>query len=277
MTKPYAEVIGDPVAHSKSPTIHRFWLKRLGIEGDYAATRVTAENLAAFFESRRSSPDWRGCNVTLPHKQAVIPLLDRLTPMAAAVGAVNLISVAEDGLVGGNSDVDGICNALPTVAPGALERACLIGSGGAALAALAAFRAMGVQHLFLNVRNLAKGQALLALSGMRGRVGPVDDSANLKEAQLIVNASTLGMAGQAAMPEGTLSAVRTIPDDAAIVFDMVYAPLETALLAAARGRGLRTVDGLAMLVGQAAASFHLFFGCPAPRVHDAELRLSLTS
>lgn len=277
MSKPYAEVIGDPVAHSKSPVIHRFWLEKLGIEGDYDATRVAAEDLPAFLESRRSSPNWRGCNVTLPHKKAVIPLIDRLTPLATATGAVNLIYGADDDLVGGNSDVEGIRNALPHLGPGMLERACLIGSGGAALAALAAFQLIGVQRLFLNVRNPAKGEELLALSGMRGRVGPVDDSANLTEAQLIVNASTLGMVGQTAMPEGVLSAVRMAADDETIVFDMVYAPLETALLAAARGRGLRAVDGLAMLVGQAAAAFNIFFDLPAPRIHDAELRARLTS
>src|SRR5439155_19748837 len=106
MSNPYAEVIGDPVAHSKSPLIHRFWLEKAGIEGDYRTTRVEGPGLSAYLAQRRADPDWRGCNVTVPHKQAVIPLLDRMTPLAQQVGAVNLIASCE-GLLGGNSDVEG--------------------------------------------------------------------------------------------------------------------------------------------------------------------------
>jgi shikimate dehydrogenase len=233
--------------------------------------------LPEFFAGRRADPDWRGCNVTVPHKQAIIPLLDELTPLAEAVGAVNLVVPRDGRLLGGNTDVEGIVNAIAPVSPGQLETVCLIGSGGAALAALAAFRLLGVRQLLLNVRNQEKGAALLAASGFAGRVGPVDDQANLTGANLVVNASTLGMTGKDAMPASVLAAVESIRDRSTIVFDMVYAPLETALLAAARGAGLHVVDGLSMLIGQAAAGFTGFFGCDPPRDRDRELRQLLMS
>jgi shikimate dehydrogenase len=273
----YAEVIGDPIDHSKSPAIHRFWLEQIGMEGDYRKCRVRSDEIGSYFQARRGDPDWQGCNVTVPHKQAVIPFLDEVGALAREVGAVNVIFRAESGLCGGNSDVAGILDAMPAFEPGTLHSACLIGSGGAALAALAAFRLMGITQLFLNVRNLEKGLELLARSGMTGRVGPVDDPENIAAAQLVVNASILGMDGQPAMPEPLLAAVGAIADDQAIIFDMVYAPLQTELLRTAAGRGLRTVDGLKMLVGQAASAFEAFFGVPPPRQHDSELRALLTS
>jgi shikimate dehydrogenase len=276
MNVPYAEVIGDPIAHSKSPLIHRFWLEKLGLDGDYRALRVPSDGLADYFAARRADPAWRGCNVTVPHKQAVAPYLDGLGPIAAAVGAVNLVFYEGERLLGGNSDVAGVHLALPR-SVGQLQTACLIGSGGAALAALAAFPLIGISEVGLNVRNQAKGRDLLAATGLKGRVGPVDDRANLAAAQLILNASTLGMAGQDPMPASVLARIEAISDDTAIVFDMVYAPLETELLKAARRRGLRTVDGLKMLVAQARTVFEAFYGAPAPRQHDEELRQLLTS
>jgi shikimate dehydrogenase len=271
----YAEVIGDPIGHSKSPLIHKFWLSKLGLEGDYRATRVAADGLEAYFGERRTQGDWRGCNVTVPHKQAVIASLDRLSERAREVGAVNTV-VADDGaLAGDNTDVGGIIDALSPVTRPA--RACLIGSGGAALAALAAFRLLSVSFVSLNVRDRAKGERLLAASGLDGRVGAIDDRDGLLGADLIVNATTLGMAGQTAMPDEVLRHVGAITNPGVAVFDMVYSPLETALLAAARARGLVAIDGLEMLVGQAALAFAQFFGREAPRVHDAELRALLTS
>jgi shikimate dehydrogenase len=277
MALPYAEVIGDPIAHSKSPTIHKFWLELIGMDGDYRKCQVKPDGLGAYFHARRADPDWHGCNVTVPHKQAVFPFLDEVGALAREVGAVNVIFRVGGGLSGGNSDVAGILDAMPTFEPGTLRTACLIGSGGAALAALAAFRLMGIGQVFLNVRNQEKGRGLLDHSKMAGRVGPVDDAANIKGAQLVVNATTLGMEGQTAMPETLLAAVAGIEDDQTIVLDMVYAPLETQLLRTAAGRGLRTVDGLKMLVGQAASAFEAFFGVPPPRQQDTELRRLLTS
>src|SRR5688572_22085136 len=142
MTIPYAEVIGDPIAHSKSPLIHRFWLAKQGLDGDYRATHVRAGELGDYLNNRRADPDWLGCNVTVPHKQAVIPFLDQRTPLAEQVGAVNVIVPREGELLGGNSDVEGITGSIPEFRRGELRQACLIGSGGAALAALAACRVL---------------------------------------------------------------------------------------------------------------------------------------
>lgn len=276
MGTPYAEVIGDPIGHSKSPTIHGFWLKALGLDGDYRATQVKAEALPAFFAERRGDLDWRGCNITVPHKQAVMAFVDALSPLAREVGAVNLITGRAQ-LSADNCDVLGIIDSLPaSMLPPRPLKACLIGSGGAARAALAAFSRMPVATVCLNVRDPAKGRALLDSFGIEGRCGPIDDEENLAEADLIVNATTLGMAGQAPMPESLLRRIGGASREA-VVFDMVYVPLETDLLRAAARAGLRTVDGLTMLIGQAAAAFERFFGAPAPRGEDAALRRLLTS
>ena len=133
----YAEVIGDPIRQSKSPAIHGFWLERLGLAASYRATHVAPADLAAFVAARRNDPHWRGCNVTMPHKQAVIPLLDRLDPLAGQVGAVNTI-VPEDGeLVGYNTDVPGFLEPLRTALaqPHLFRMARVLGTGGAARAA----------------------------------------------------------------------------------------------------------------------------------------------
>lgn len=276
MGTPYAEVIGDPIGHSKSPTIHRFWLETLGLDGDYRATLVKAEALPAFFAERRQDPDWRGCNVTVPHKQAVMAFVGTLSPLAREVGAVNLITGGAQ-LSADNSDVLGIIDSLPTsmLAPRPLK-ACLIGSGGAARAALAAFARMPVATVCLNVRDPGKGKALLDSFGIDGRCGPIDDEENLAQANLIVNATTLGMIGQTPMPDSLLQRIEKASPDA-VVFDMVYSPLETDLLRTAERAGLRTVDGLTMLIGQAAAAFERFFGASPPRDRDQALRRLLTS
>lgn len=278
MGQNYAEVIGDPIGHSKSPTIHKFWLSKLGIEGDYRPVHLLGTELEAYFASRRNDRYWRGCNVTVPHKQAVIGFTESLSEIAREVGAVNLVTPARGILNGHNSDVDGIIDAVaPAIPAGSrVGRACLIGSGGAALAALASFRRLGIREVGINVRNRQKGRDMLAAAGFAGRVGEIDDAENVTSAGLIVNATILGMAGQAAMPESLLQWLG-LAAEKAIVLDMVYAPLETGLLRAARRDRLVAVDGLAMLIGQAASAFEHFFGAPAPREHDAELRALLTS
>ena len=242
----YAGVIGNPIAHSKSPAIHRFWLKKLGLDGDYKATLVT--ELDAYFESRRGDPDWRGCNVTAPHKEAVIPLLDEASP----IGAVNCI-VREGGrLLGLNTDVEGIVEA---VAGAARAKVVLIGAGGAAKAARAALADAG-EIVSITRQNIEKTELI---SG----------------ATLIINATPLGMAHAGPMPAKLLAALSSAAPGATVL-DMVYEPLETPLLQAARAAGLRTVDGLAMLIGQARRAFRLFFGAEPPAEHDAELRLLLS-
>lgn len=267
MSAPYAEVIGDPIAQSKSPAIHNFWLGKLGIDAEYRACHVLPDALADYFGTRRSDPYWRGCNVTMPHKQAVMPLLDTIEPQAARVGAVNtVVRAADDRLTGYNTDVAGFLEPLGNAR---FERVSIVGAGGAARAILTALASRGAEWVSLQNRSIAKGQALLAEFGLNGcAVAPGDEIPTTK---LLVNTSSLGMAGYPAMPP-----VERYVMDGGTVYDIVTNPLDTELLQRARARGQRTIDGLAMLIAQAAQAFELFFGQPAPRQHDAELRAILT-
>ncbi|MBV8687852.1 MAG: shikimate dehydrogenase [Alphaproteobacteria bacterium] len=259
---PYAEVIGDPIAHSKSPLIHLFWLSKLGIAGAYRAVRVRPGALPAYLDRRRRDPDWRGCNVTLPHKVAVRPLLDEERPDAASAGAVNLVTAEGGKLVGRNSDVGGFLEPLQGLDPGVVT---LVGAGGAARAVLAALGTRRVAWVSILNRDVEKARALREAFGLEGCAAPL--GAEVPTAELLVNASALGMAGKPPLPP-----VERHVSDSGTVYDLVYAPVETRLLAAARARGQRTIDGLQMLVAQAASAFELFFGKAAPREHDAELR-----
>lgn len=278
--RPYAEVIGDPIVQSKSPAIHTFWLGKLGIDADYRTAHVTADGLAAYLAARRADPLWRGCNVTMPHKQAVMPLLDRIDPQAAAIGAVNTVVREADGqLAGYNTDAAGFLEPLAALLDQRqlYRMARVLGAGGAARAIVAALAGRGF-HLVLAARDPAKAQALLdelATHGDHHAVDlahfapPTDFAFDDREGllDLVVNASPLGMAGQ---PPLAFDFSHAPPGS--VIYDIVTNPLETPLLAEARARGLETVDGLSMLIGQAAAAFAKFFGQPAPRQHDGELR-----
>ncbi|MGN6374754.1 MAG: shikimate dehydrogenase family protein [Sphingomonas sp.] len=265
MTKPYAEVIGDPIAHSKSPLIHGFWLEKLGIDAEYRRCHVTADELGDYFAARRDDPDWRGCNITIPHKQAALDLIDDRGGLRETIGAINTVARDEQGaLFGTNTDAAGFISPIADIDL-AGQPVVVIGSGGAARAILFALARCGAGPVTMLARNPLKGAALLSHLGLRGEVRPLDTP--LPPAALLVNASSLGMTGQ---PPLDLD-LAPLPKDA-IVYDVVYAPLETGLLAAAEARGLETVDGLEMLVGQAALAFELFFGDAPPREHDAELR-----
>jgi shikimate dehydrogenase len=282
--RPYAEVIGDPIAQSKSPAIHRYWLQALGIEADYRAAHVRSESLAGYLAERRADPAWRGCNATMPHKQAVMPMLDRIEPLAARVGAVNTIVREGDGsLTGHNTDVAGFLEPLFSM----LEQqhlfrmARVVGTGGAARAIVAALAARNVV-IVLAGRNLDKARALLDELDPGGEHHAVelahfadptefafDDRAGCFD--LIVNASPLGMAGQ---PPLAFDLSHAPPGS--VVYDIVTHPADTPLLQAARAAGLRTIDGLSMLIGQAAVAFEKFFGQAPPRDdRDRELRALL--
>lgn len=261
---PYAEVIGDPVAHSLSPAIHQFWLEKLGRPGDYRATRCTARELPAYLKRRCCDPFWRGCNVTAPLKAEAARLALDATGVCARIGAANTILRSPLGCgVGANTDVIGIAAAL-SEAP--LGRAVVIGAGGAARAALEVLRLRGTGEVTALVR-----------SPRGGASRPLEAAGEaLEGADCVVNATPLGMEGAAPMPEPVLDALAATAADALVV-DMVYVPLETALLRRARQAGRRAVDGLTVLIGQAAPAFELFFGVAAPREHDRELRDRLTS
>jgi shikimate dehydrogenase len=266
MSLPYAEVIGDPIAHSKSPLIHKFWLNKLGIEADYSACHVKPDALADYLAQRRQDINWRGCNVTLPHKMNVIAQLDAISSLAARVGAVNtVLHTSQGGLEGENTDVPGFAEPL---AGCKFNRIAIIGAGGAARAVLAGLAGRQIECVTILNRDIAKAEKLITEFGMLGTAQPLDGQA--PEADLLVNASSLGMRGQPPLP-----GVQALVAGCAIVYDLVYAPLETDLLAAARSQGRATIDGLTMLIGQAAEAFCLFFGQPAPREHDGELRALL--
>lgn len=277
--RPYAEVIGDPIVQSKSPSIHGFWLRNLGIDADYKATHVLVDGLAGFLQARRTDPAWRGCNVTMPHKQAVIPLLDRLDPLAAAVGAVNTIVPEANGLVGYNTDVPGFLEPLRTRLDQThyFRMARVIGTGGAARAIV---KGLADEKLVIVLagRSPDKARALLDELDPAGEHHAVDimhfaDATDFafddREGclDLVVNATSLGMTGH---PPLAFDMSHAPPGS--IFYDIVTSPLETPFLKSARTAGFPTIDGLSMLIGQADHAFRRFFGAIPPRDRDAELR-----
>lgn len=276
MTRPYAEVIGDPIAHSKSPLIHNFWLQKLGIDAEYRTCHVRPNELPDYFTNRRKDPNWRGCNVTIPHKETVVAHIDHLWPGTLEIGAINTITQRNGELFAANTDIVGIAgplNASFGYKPPSYQIAAIIGAGGAARAAAAALTARFPEwpiRFLARRREQAKGIA--DLFGIEPDIRPIEDVA-LTDVTVLINASPLGMIEK---PPLNLS-LATMCGGAApkIIFDMVYAPLETSLLAQGRREGFATIDGLQMLVAQAAEAFELFFGVSAPRDHDDELRALL--
>jgi shikimate dehydrogenase len=281
VTRPYAEVIGDPIAQSKSPTIHNYWLGKLGVDAEYRACHVTHAGLADYIAERRDDPDWRGCNVTMPHKQAIVPLLDRLEIGAELVGAVNTVTRRRNGmLAGSNTDGAGFLEPLrgDLSAAHLFRMARVLGTGGAARAIVAALAEEGFV-IVLAGRDPAKARALLDAIDPDGEHHAVDLAHFADPTEfafddrqgcfdLIVNASPLGMAGQ---PPLHFDFSHAPPGS--VVYDIVTHPLETEFLKGARTAGLRTIDGLSMLIGQAAVAFEKFFGESPPRDDgDAELR-----
>jgi shikimate dehydrogenase len=267
---PYAHVIGDPVSHSKSPLIHRFWLAALGIAAEYRAEHVTPAGLEDYFAHHRRDPAWRGCNVTIPHKIASLDYVTDPGGVRDSIGAINTVFRGQDGaLVGTNTDAAGFYAPIAEI-PLAGSHAILIGSGGAARAVLFALAQADIGEITILARGGLKAAGLLAQFGLKGKVLPMD--ARLPNADLLVNASPLGMRGQMALDID----LSPLPETA-LVYDLVYAPLETELLRSAHARGLDTADGLDMLTGQAALAFELFFGQPPPAKLDHELRMKLTA
>ncbi|MEW4468583.1 shikimate dehydrogenase [Parasphingorhabdus sp. JC815] len=262
---PYAEVIGDPIAHSKSPVIHNFWLEKLGIKAEYRMFHVKPDELEGYIASRRDDPDWRGCNVTIPHKLAVMDHVSDPGNVHASIGAMNTVAKAENGeLFGTNTDAGGFFAPISDV-PLKNQDVIVIGAGGAAQAVLFALSRIEVGSVTIINRNVLKASALLARFGLKGQA--LEHGSALPPARLLVNASALGMKGQ----DELIVDLSPLPDDA-IVYDLVYAPLKTSLLKAARARGLETIDGLSMLIGQAAVAFEIFFDQAPPLEHDELLR-----
>ena len=262
-----AGLIGWPVSHSRSPRLHGYWLAQHGVDGAYVPLPVSPDKLETAVRGLAAA-GFAGVNVTIPHKQAVVPLCDVVDGAARRIGAVNLLVFTEDGITGSNTDGFGFMANLRSAAPAwnAAAPAVLLGAGGGARAVAVGLLDAGVPALRLANRNRARAEQLAgALGGPIQVVAWEERGAALAGAGLLVNSTSLGMAGQ---PPLALD-LDDLPGDA-VVADLVYSPLETDLLAAARARGCVGVDGLGMLLHQARPCFAAWFG-PDPQV-TAELR-----
>jgi shikimate dehydrogenase len=261
-------VIGWPIEHSRSPLIHNYWLKAYGIPGAYRREAISPERFQSFVQSLAAN-GYVGANVTVPHKEAA---LDCSAPddRARAVGAANTLWF--DGkLRSTNTDVEGFLDNLDASVPG-WDRdrgpAVVLGAGGAARAVVYGLLERGIDNVVVVNRSQQRAQALQERFGNRVRTASWDDrNARLADAKLLVNTTTLGMQGQ---PDLALEVAR-MPGNA-VVAELVYAPAVTTLLRAAKGRGLRTADGLGMLLYQAMRGFALWFG-KKPEVTDELRRL----
>ena len=260
-------VIGWPAGHSRSPLIHNYWIKRHGLTAEYRREAVPPDEFAGFIAKLRER-GYVGANVTLPHKEAALALSDP-DQRAQAVGAANTLWFEGGRLRSTNTDIEGFVENLDAAAPrwdAGLESALVLGAGGAARAIVFTLLDRGVERIYVANRTFEKAEAFRARFGER--VHPVrwgEINGLLAGVQLLVNATSLGMTGQ---PELDIK-IENLPPSA-VVADIVYVPLETPLLAAAKARGLRTADGLGMLLHQAVRGFSLWFGV-RPEV-TAELR-----
>lgn len=271
-----AGIMGWPVEHSRSPALHNFWLAEHGIDGVYVPLAVRPERLE---QALRALPalGFRGCNLTIPHKQRALAVVDRVAPVARRIGAVNTVVVAEDGsLEATNTDAFGFRAHLRESVPHwdpATGPAIVLGAGGAARAVVAALAEAGVGEIRLVNRTSNHAQILVAdLGGMGAQIRPVawsERETALCEAGLLVNTTSLGMSGQPPLDLDLALLPRS-----AVVVDIVYVPLETPLLAAARRRGHPVVDGLGMLLHQGRPGFEAWFGQQvdvSPRLRAAML------
>ena len=263
---PAACLIGWPAAHSRSPLIHHYWLRTLGIEGGYVIEAVPPDDLRDFV-LRLSLRGFVGANVTIPHKESV---LDLSTPdaRALAIGAANTLWFEDGELHSTNTDVEGFVSNLDACAPGwaNAEEALVLGAGGSSRAVVFGLIERGIKRVHLVNRTLSRAQALAEKFGTAVLpVGWEKTGELLPRAKLLVNTTSLGMQGQGALDID----VSLLPKEA-VVADLVYVPLQTPLLAAAKARGLKTADGLGMLLHQAVRGFELWFG-RRPEV-AAELR-----
>ena len=256
-----AGIMGWPVAHSRSPLLHGFWLDETGTDGAYVPLPVRPERIE---QALRALPalGFRGCNLTIPHKQTALHIADWVEPLARRIGAVNTIVVAPDGtLAASNTDIFGFRENLREAAPHwdpAAGPAVILGAGGSARAVVAALTDAGVAEIRIVNRTLARAEILardLGMSATRITVHPWSEVRNAqRHAGLLVNTTSLGMTG-----EPPLVLDLSLPPTAPVV-DIVYVPLETDLLSAARRRGNPTVDGLGMLLHQGRPGFEAWFG-----------------
>jgi shikimate dehydrogenase len=260
-------IIGWPAGHSRSPLIHEYWLKTYGVPGAYRKEAIPPHELADFIANLRAR-GYVGANVTIPHKEAVLAL-SAPDERAKAIGAANTLWHERDRLRATNTDVDGFLANLDAVAPGwdrGLASAVVLGAGGSARAVVFGLIERGIKRIHVVNRTIERAQGLRQRFGAAVQPAPwTEANALLKDAGLLVNTTSLGMTGEAALNVD----VDGLPAGA-IVADLIYVPLVTALLAGARARGFTTADGLGMLLHQAVRGFELWFGV-RPQV-TAELR-----
>lgn len=260
-----AAVIGWPISHSRSPLIHGYWLKKHAIEGTYERCPVTPEDLPAFIDGLRRG-DFSGCNVTVPHKEAVLKLVDDADATARAIGAANTLWMEGGRLRATNTDAHGFLANLEAAYPDWRDPPgipLVVGAGGAARAVIHALRGAGCKNILLTNRTRARADELVDYFGDDVEALNWDiRRAGVADCSLLINTTTQGMAGQAALD---------VPVDAlnplSIVYDLVYVPLQTPLMRAAEARGLRILGGLGMLLHQAGVGFEHWFGAK-PQVTD---------
>ncbi len=267
---PYAEVIGDPIKHSRSPLIHGFWLEASGISADYRRHLVLRAALAGYLATRRGDPMWRGSNVTMPLKLDALALADEASDRAVAAGAANLLLPRDGKLFAANTDVGAIAILVDRQrkAKRAAASVTLLGNGGAARAALVALKLLGIDQVRIQARDLGEATSLAVEFGLGVAPGQLTDPI---ASDGLINATPLGMPGR-----DCLNCDVSLMPAEGFVFDMVAAPADTLLIAAARERKLAVVTGLEMLVEQAATSFNLLFGQDPPRDRDSDLWHRLT-
>jgi shikimate dehydrogenase len=267
---PRACIMGHPVAQSRSPMLHGYWLKTLGIEGAYERADVPPEEFTAFFRDLPAH-GFVGGNITKPHKEAAFRLVDRREGAAETIGAVNTVWFENGTLVGGNTDYLGYLAHADDRAPGwdaSGGLAVVLGAGGAARAVVYGLRERGLDIALIN-RTRPRAEELAKHFAPHVRVYDFAELPHLlRDAALLTNTSALGALGQPPL-EVDLGPLR----ETAVVYDINYVPLETALIKAAAARGLRTVDGLGMLLHQAVPAFAKWFGI-VPKV-TPELRALL--
>jgi shikimate dehydrogenase len=251
-------VIGWPVDHSRSPLIHRYWLKALSIDGDYVVSPVEPERIESFFAGFANS-GFVGGNVTVPYKEIAYRAVDATDEVAAALGAVNTLSIEAGRLIGGNTDSYGFLANLDASAPGwdnAGEGAVVLGAGGASRAVVWSLLQRGLKPVVVVNRSAERAARLAAAFDGDIRISPWSELGEwLPRASLLVNATSLGMTKQ---PPLDVELERLA--EGAVVSDLVYVPLETDLLAAARRHGYAAVGGLGMLIHQAVPGFEKWFG-----------------
>ncbi|MEO1599101.1 MAG: shikimate dehydrogenase [Pseudomonadota bacterium] len=261
-----AGVLGWPIAHSKSPVLFDHWFRCLGLPGRYVPLAVRPEDFAEVYVALPKA-GLRGVNVTLPHKEAALSMADQATEAARAIGAANMIRFTPDGIVADNTDAYGFIENLRAGAPdwkGVAGPAVVLGAGGACRAVLHALLAAAAPEIRLTNRTRAKAEILATAFGDRVHVFDWSDRVDaVSGAALIVNTTSLGMAGHPPLELPLEGAA-----EGAVATDIVYVPLETPLLTAAREHGLATVDGLGMLLHQARPAFKAWFG-EDPPVDDA--------